>query len=776
MACIDSPQLLTQKQELLQLMEDVLRVSRHEESPINLILSQYKALRCAVTPVEKYSPEHTRVLELLQQGCDGYEPSGIMSLAGDVPIADVILVHGMWRIRRGDEAARFVGGGVGNQCFLFHGSKTGNWLGIVSRGFLDPKYVKQCLGVNRTDEGFLGNGIYFTPDPRTAAKYTSPGKRGTRFIAMSTVALGSVKEYPMLQVGLDSPPPGYHSCKSRKSTATQKSDFEDEEYVIFNPDQQRLEYLIEFLLPTDVLVTEPTQQKNAEHSPTKKRRTAPPPLPPPPPPRLKPVAATSKQPLENLAERSVIEPQFTEPEFRTIQHTPDVNKLHRQTSTSAEPETNYSWGLSNSNAKSIVEASKVAVEMLTPAMTGSRWFVDMLVTWRSGLMTWERQGKSGVFFYVDLIDEKGDRIRATGFGLAAKKFHPLLREGAAYAIAGAVIQPARQTFGVMKCPYQLLLTESSVVEPSSEPTFVFPRIVPHYMLLLSALKMPHQSVVDVVGYIDNLGPLEAIKAASTGNMIPMRVITLRDKSGIASLSVWYNIAKDDLVRKGSVIAVTGALVNDFQGKKTLSIKHASFHIFHDDETIPEVMRLKRWIEGTSSQGMQELEETATEDRETVLPFQAPRIPQLPSAESARRPYSTWDTEVTAQWISEQVGLPQYADVFRRQCVGGAVLATLTDRALVSLLGVTSREHRQAIIDGIARLEEESHVRYQQWLRTIMRTQDEVDEFAREVAVRVRSHGARFDWDGFGAFLRGVCDEALARNILSRMHPTALARV
>lgn len=116
----------------------------------------------------------------------------------------------------------------------------GNWLGIIARGFLDPKTVLS-LGVNRTDEGYLGNGIYFSPDPLTAAKYSSKGNRftryhstfagarGSRIIAAASVALGNVKDFHCYSPGLHSPPLNYHSCHGCKRTNLLKSDFEDEE-------------------------------------------------------------------------------------------------------------------------------------------------------------------------------------------------------------------------------------------------------------------------------------------------------------------------------------------------------------------------------------------------------------------------------------------------------------------------------------------------------------------------------------------------------------------
>jgi hypothetical protein len=55
---------------------------------------------------------------------------------------------------------------------LRRGSRIPNWVGILSRGILLPKIVVS-LGVNRTDAGWLGNGIYFGDAICTSAEPVS---------------------------------------------------------------------------------------------------------------------------------------------------------------------------------------------------------------------------------------------------------------------------------------------------------------------------------------------------------------------------------------------------------------------------------------------------------------------------------------------------------------------------------------------------------------------------------------------------------------------------
>ena len=133
-----------------------------------------------------------------------------------------------------------------NEKLLLHGSRIKNWVGILSRGQLMPKIVVS-MGVNRTDPGWLGHGIYFGDAACTSAFYTTPGKkRRTRLMAVHRVGLGKAKQYKKITFGLDGPPKGYDSCHGVRNTKKTPSQFEDDEYVVYETSRQRQEFLVEF--------------------------------------------------------------------------------------------------------------------------------------------------------------------------------------------------------------------------------------------------------------------------------------------------------------------------------------------------------------------------------------------------------------------------------------------------------------------------------------------------------------------------------------------------
>jgi poly [ADP-ribose] polymerase len=65
-------------------------------------------------------------------------------------------------------------------------------------------------------------------------------------MALTRVALGTMKDYTRITYGLSAPPAGFHSAHGVRARPGITSDFADDEYVIYAPEQQRLEYLVEF--------------------------------------------------------------------------------------------------------------------------------------------------------------------------------------------------------------------------------------------------------------------------------------------------------------------------------------------------------------------------------------------------------------------------------------------------------------------------------------------------------------------------------------------------
>ena len=231
-AVINSSPKIKQKQDTLQLMRDMLNVSGKGQNVLANphVEKKYVALGCEIGFLDKTSDEFKKIKKHANNsgGC------------GDVGITNI------FTIKRLDEHKNFTKD-VGNHKLLFHGSGAHNWVGILSRGLMLPKMVTK-FGVHRTDEGWLGHGIYFGDSIDTAMNYASSGKLDSTFIAVAKVALGKIKVYAEITHGLTSPPKGYDSCHGDPDAEDDDNDyseFDDHEFVIYDTKQQRLEYLLE---------------------------------------------------------------------------------------------------------------------------------------------------------------------------------------------------------------------------------------------------------------------------------------------------------------------------------------------------------------------------------------------------------------------------------------------------------------------------------------------------------------------------------------------------
>ena len=223
-AVIDDGNKVSDKNDTLQLMRDMLNVNGKTNVLVNPeVEGKYQALKCSIDPVSAGKRKEI---------ADFVEKSVVRSYTK-------VKVKNVWQICRNDEHAVY-DKKIGNDKLLLHGSSAKNWVGILSRGILLPKVVV-TLGVQRTDAGWLGSGIYFGNAACTASGYARPGKKGTSFMTVAQVALGKIKEYNKITYGLSSPPAGYDSCHGVRGTQ-----FADDEFVIYKQNQQKMEYLVEF--------------------------------------------------------------------------------------------------------------------------------------------------------------------------------------------------------------------------------------------------------------------------------------------------------------------------------------------------------------------------------------------------------------------------------------------------------------------------------------------------------------------------------------------------
>lgn len=250
-AVIKDVRTVQDKLEMLQLMKDMLQINGNGTVLHgNIIDMKFKALKCEIVPLAKGSYEYRDI-----------EKHALNTSKSSNPIT----VQNIYKVTRENEFSNYTSS-MQNQQLLFHGSKICNFVGLLSRGLMMPHVVVKSGGA-RTDEGWLGHGIYFASEMTTSMQYTTQGHLGSRLMLVCRVALGRVKDFERKQFGITSPPQGYDSVRGVKRSPARDTDFIDDEYVVYRQNQQRIEYLIEFSLPSDKpidVAEEITEQEEVE--------------------------------------------------------------------------------------------------------------------------------------------------------------------------------------------------------------------------------------------------------------------------------------------------------------------------------------------------------------------------------------------------------------------------------------------------------------------------------------------------------------------------------
>ncbi|XP_040003872.1 protein mono-ADP-ribosyltransferase PARP4 isoform X2 [Xiphias gladius] len=226
--------LISQKLDLCQLIRDVLNVSETTlRSPAPSCLGKYRALRCSIETVPRTSSEFRAATALLRKR--------------EVQIQQVL------RVSRGVELQTFRSE-LGNIRPLLHSSSPSNFVGILSRGLLLPRVGVEHHGIERTDIGNLGGGIYFSDAVSASLKYSKPSVTdGSRLLLVCDVALGSCRDVHRRDLALTEAPEGHHSVHGVRRTPNTPSEFEDDEYVVYSPDQVKLKYVVQFSIEGDQL-------------------------------------------------------------------------------------------------------------------------------------------------------------------------------------------------------------------------------------------------------------------------------------------------------------------------------------------------------------------------------------------------------------------------------------------------------------------------------------------------------------------------------------------
>lgn len=249
---------LYERYELVQLLRDMLSVNEATNWNFKAsVHSKYKSIGAFIQHLRSDTSEYSNLKNFITSSYHASDDGN--------PNKPIKIIN-IYEVLRPDESLAFKDE-IKNQRKLFHGSKVNNFVGILSRGLLPPKFVVDELGGARSDVGLLGSGIYFSESLNTSLKYAHLSqKKNTRLVVICDVALGNCKDYYDFDTSLTMPPEGFDSTHGIKKSYENKiySKFEDSEYVVYDQRQQRIRYIVELHSDDQPIKQFQTETNNSE--------------------------------------------------------------------------------------------------------------------------------------------------------------------------------------------------------------------------------------------------------------------------------------------------------------------------------------------------------------------------------------------------------------------------------------------------------------------------------------------------------------------------------
>ena len=227
---ISSQEKLSEQSAILDFYEEALTLKEffdNTDDSKEELWNKYQSLCSEIKPLDKDSKTYKRICEKIKND---------ESPAHNIHIS----VKNIYSVKQ-KNAVEF-DSSCGNVKELYHGTRSANIPAILASNLKMPKTLK---GVYITGAMF-GPGIYFANSSTKSSQYScsrfggATNKYKTKYMFIADVALGKYKkEYSANYY--HSVPQGYNSVKGCKGSSLMH-----DEFIIYNENQQRLKYIVEF--------------------------------------------------------------------------------------------------------------------------------------------------------------------------------------------------------------------------------------------------------------------------------------------------------------------------------------------------------------------------------------------------------------------------------------------------------------------------------------------------------------------------------------------------
>jgi replication factor A1 len=223
------------------------------------------------------------------------------------------------------------------------------------------------------------------------------------------------------------------------------------------------------------------------------------------------------------------------------------------------------------------------------------------VTNKSQLRTFNKSGKDGKVFSIDLLDAQGGEIRATFFNEIVDKMYEKLKKGKCYTFSKGGVRIANRQFNMCNHRYELVFDKMGEVEEVKDDARI-ETVKFSFTDLRRVQSRPLPCTVDLCGVITSFESMYSFTSKDGKNLVK-REITIADDTAISmGVTLWGERAQqeDSVFQNNPVACLKGVSVKEWNGGRSGSLLEAG--MLQLNPTLPEATKVKQWwSQGGSTQ-------------------------------------------------------------------------------------------------------------------------------------------------------------------------------
>ncbi|EJD53132.1 replication factor-a protein [Auricularia subglabra TFB-10046 SS5] len=231
------------------------------------------------------------------------------------------------------------------------------------------------------------------------------------------------------------------------------------------------------------------------------------------------------------------------------------------------------------------------IEGLSPYQ--NKWTIQARVTNKSEMKSWSNTKGEGKLFSCTFMDQSGE-IRATAFNTAAEELFEKLKEGNVYYVTKARVSVAKKKFSNLPNEYEITMDRNTEIEEIVDDDIDVPLQKYEFVSLKTLDTLNKDEVCDVIGVVQEVGPVNKFLAKTTQRELTKRDLTIVDQSECSvRLTLWGKQAENWSRDDKPVVAFKGCKVGDFGGRTLSLLSSGSLAI---DPDLEESHRLRGWFD------------------------------------------------------------------------------------------------------------------------------------------------------------------------------------